>query len=266
MRRVLRFEHRRMLLAKSYRYSLLFGGMMALWHFVECFIIQRQYTDEPLPLIQSFLGGDIQTSIPELYRIIIPLLATIPYAWGYMSDYKSGYLKSLYLYVDRMKLLTARYLVCVEAGGLCAVFPLIFSLILSAPFYPNYKPRIFLLYGGPPAGSAFADSYYLHPLLYIMFYMLLAFIIGCIFASIGLLFGLFVKSRIQVLAIPMLLLLYWSAVCQQLGIKKISFKEMLLPFEGVWIGPFFLIVGVCIVTTFLLFTYIGKRKDVLGDM
>ena len=139
MRRVLRFEHRRMLLAKSYRYSLLFGGMMALWHFVECFIIQRQYTDEPLPLIQSFLGGDIQTSIPELYRIIIPLLATIPYAWGYMSDYKSGYLKSLYLYVDRMKLLTARYLVCVEAGGLCAVFPLIFSLILSAPFYPNYK-------------------------------------------------------------------------------------------------------------------------------
>lgn len=265
IKRLFRFELKRALFSKAYIYSLVLGAIIAVWHFVECIVVHSEGKGVVFPLIQSFLGGDIQTSAPELYRLLVPLLACIPFAWSYYRDYQMGYLKTIYLYEKRSRFLTIRYVECAILGGICSIFPLVLSLFLSAPFYPNYSPMVFMWYGGPPAGSFCADFYYSNPMVYIIVYIGIVFVIGSLSSVIGLVIGLFARSRVQVLAFPIFVILYMDVICRQLTINEYSLIRMMNISAGLRIIPFLVMTGTSFLLTWVVFIMIGMKKDVLGD-
>jgi len=267
MVRMIQFEYKRFLRSNTIWYTLAFSLIISIWHMLELIIRSKPFIhlEGKLPLIQSFLGGDCQTGTPEVFRILVPLLAAIPFSWSYFEDYRSGYLKTVFSYTGRAAFLYVRYLVTFILGGAATVLPLIFSLILCAAYWPNYQPIIYELHGGPLATQFLAPLFYNEPFLYILFYILLMFIIGGACAGLGLFIGVMAKKRIQIYALPLLLILYERVFCERGSeeLQEHSLQHMMNMLYGIRLPAFLCVVGLLIVLTWGGVIILGMRRDVL---
>ena len=263
------FEMKRALVSKKYYISILLGLILAVWHFIELRIRMNKSGDLHQPLIQAFIGGDYQTWIPQFYRLIVPLLSTIPFSWSYQEDYMSGYLRHVFLYKNKRRALSVRYFVAFILGGVASIFPLVCSLVLSATKYPNQQPLVYRLLGGPESDAFLAETFYLHPIIFIFLYLIAMFLFGGVFAGIGLIIGAISDKRSVVLILPMILVLYEEIIKMQHGDvlqqTKRTLRSMMDIQNGVQATYYFPLMAVLIIVPWIFFIVIGERKEVLGD-
>ena len=265
---MIEFEIKRALGTRVFQMVIIAGFMISLFHFVDLIKITERYVNwgEKPPLIQSYLGGDIQTSVPDLFRLLVPLIATMPFSWSYFSDYRSGYLGIVFSYTDRKKILSCRCFVSFILGGVAVVFPLLVSMLFCATYWPNYDPIIYNLLGGPWEGDFLAGVFYSSPLLYMLFFTLVMFMIGGTCACIGLFCGIFASRRIQVFAYPVLFVVFQDIAMSQIGLRaeEYSILHMMNMLNGIRLYPFLLTIGGLLLASAVGFVLLGSRRDVLG--
>lgn len=132
-----------------------------------------------------FAGGDSLHWTYPLYYFLIPILVVMPHAVSYLQDKKSGYVKNILAGCLQRDYYRAKYLAVFCSGGVAALFPLVFNLMLNALYLPLVTVHPVTNAGGGP-NAMWAWAYYHHTWLYLLGYAFLIFFFGGLAASLAL--------------------------------------------------------------------------------
>lgn len=140
--------------------------------------------DSPCSVFGWWIGG-IGDAYQETYLLVLPVLATLPYALSYHQDIKSGYVKNVYTRTKKKYYLAAKYVSVFVTAGLTVVVPYALNLLAASCVLPAIKP---MLVGARPVRGV--DIFYQlqmsYPYCYIGIYLLMMFLYAGAFATTAL--------------------------------------------------------------------------------
>lgn len=155
MKRILKAECKRAFFNKTFYLCLGIGAILCIWLLCiqtaeagEVDRLIREYGIEkaglyyPRSLYNSFIGLDYAYLPSTILYTIFPLLVTLPHAISYYRDKKSGYIKNILIKADKKDYYTAKYLSVFLSGFAVALMILLFSLWISAMFFPALMPEV----------------------------------------------------------------------------------------------------------------------------
>ena len=273
MNAYLRIELSRAFKRKWFIVSLAIGVVIALYNFffdVLPIALQlddfMQYQSElayPGNLFTSWLGGNYSTGTYYFF-LILPLLATIPFADTLFSDSKSGFIQNLCVRGDkRSKYFTAKYIATFCSGGVAVIIPMIFSFTLACMVYPcmNPEPLTYTTLLGDM--STFAYLFFYFPLLYVLLFTVINFIYGGLYACFGLLSTFYANYRFLVLIAPFLLHLFCMTLFPVLGLTTWVPMNFLQPsYAEYTLYPLIIEAVLLFALTFWRVVIIGSKKDI----
>lgn len=161
------------------------------------------------PAFSSFsnwIGGEVYSLGYSLFFFLLPIFATLPYAWSVLEEKENGYIMQIAIRTDKRKYLFAKNIAIFLSGGACVVIPLIFNLGVTLCILPAVHPDSIYPYFGQNQISMWSDLFFKNPFCYIFLYLLLDFIFGGIFAILGAsTFSLFHK-KVWIILFPFIIL------------------------------------------------------------
>lgn len=86
-------------------------------------------------------GGRYACLEKQLFFLILPLLAALPFADSYFHDLRGGYLYNVCLRTDKKHYFAAKYLAVFLSGGTAVTLPLLANFLLCSMFLPSMKPE-----------------------------------------------------------------------------------------------------------------------------
>ena len=224
MREALGVEFKRAYKSRWYKFSILFGSILAMLAFFStdgwnlCKYWMRYISgDESAVSMASkmgFMDMPLEIWMPRygahskfyyLWIVILPLLCTVPYAITYFVDRQDGLINQLITRMGRRNYYIAKLLVCFVNGGTIAVVPLIVNLVACMCFLPWGMPlRSTNVY---PVGesNAFSEIFYTKPFLYVLIYLVLTFILFGLITASTMLLSLLVENRYALITAPFIL-------------------------------------------------------------
>lgn len=176
-------------------------------------ILIEYYGDGVNPTIQSstlhnsWIGGEEFTLGYTIFFFVFPLLATIPYSWSFLLENQNGYIKNIVLRVDKKVYLISKYISTFVVGGLSVTIPLLFDFLIMGLIAPNQLPDLIYPYYTVFQGGFMSEIFYTLPVLYVLVYMFIIFIISGLIATISMSMAVFIKNKIVILITPFILLL-----------------------------------------------------------
>lgn len=173
------------------------------------FIDQKNMQLAPLSLYKFWIVTDFIQPTTDLYFLLLPFLAALPYAWSLASELKSGSIRNALTRTTHLRCLAAKYAAAFLAGGLAITIPIVVNFLICACIMPDYLPDIYsVLYLGIADTNMFSQIYYTMPLLYVLLYTLVNFAFGGLWAALVMSLGAFVANRVALLAGPYLVLVF----------------------------------------------------------
>ncbi len=280
MRSLMKFEIRRMRESRAVYTAIAIGAILSLWllvielrevHEVEEGIVlyglEKAGLYYPRSLYNSFIGLEYAYLPSTILYTIFPLLGSFPYAVSYFSDQKSGYLKNILTACDKKQYFKAKYIAVFSSGAFVTFAILMFSLILSAMFFPALKPELTTSTFTPQSeAQMWTGLYVTHPLVYTLLYILIDTIFYGLISTLPLMIGLIAQNRVTVICVPVLLYIMSDYLVNAAGFDRFSPMAFLRPCQ-IFVEAEFVIIVCEAVILFLLtagtFYLIGGRRDVL---
>ena len=178
MKQMLKIELERAFKSAGLKVSLLIGIVISTLHFFQ------KVLPTALDPLHFYKTGNLETvanvnnmwmAMGEgwhytLYVRLIPLLAVVPYAVTYYTDYKKGIVKNYYTRTKKINYISAKYIAVFLTGGTAAVAPLVLDLIATSAVMPSF---IAISHTVPCNGNGiwsyilFSHPYYI---LFVIFY------------------------------------------------------------------------------------------------
>jgi hypothetical protein len=159
-------------------------------------------------LYEAWLGAQGYEVETTLFFLLLPLLATLPFASSLYADKMSGYIAQVRTRLAYARYCWAKCLAVFTSAAVAVTLPLLLDLCLTALFLPGLRPE-------PTAGafsifeySLWSRLFYTHPLVYIALYLL---VIALWAGAIGLLalpLSYVVSNRVLVTVGPFACLLF----------------------------------------------------------
>lgn len=219
MKNVLKVEMKRVFKSKAFYISILIGIGLSLWVLIsqlnevkELNETIKEYGTEklglyyPRNLYNSFIGLDYVYVPSTILYVIIPLLVTMPYGMSYYKDKKSGYIKNVFIKCDRKQYYLSKYIAVFFSGVIVTMVILVFSLFLSAMFFPALMPESVTDQVLPFAsGPMLSGLFYTHPMCYVAIYIMIDSIFMGAIATLALGISIIAKNILLVFAGGMLL-------------------------------------------------------------
>ncbi len=224
-----------------------------------------------MSFMQAWIGQDVFSAYAYMfYSVLFPLLAALPYASNHFREHQIGYDKQIVCRVGKMKYNSTKLMTSFIVGGMVITIPSLLSLLWSMSWLPLIPLNLGLMQTGVTSESLWAELFVQYPLLYALLYILLDFAIGGVLACSALALTYVVKSRFQLLSLPMMINLLLVEILNYVP-GAIGRLCRLIPY--CYISPFSLVpvtgVEICIsLSIIILIVYIiylikGKRGDVL---
>ena len=221
----------------------------------------------PNNVFNSWMGMEGYSLQSYLYWLLIPLLAVLPFASSFFTDWKSGYIKNIYIRSRRGHYLTAKFLAVFISGGLAVVIPLLVNLGLTALMMPALLPQLAENTYPIIEPSMWSSLFLYHPFLYTFAYLAIDFIFAGLIATLSLAVSFFAENRFVILLCPFLLYIFLYSLCNMLGLQRFSPFEFLHPAQMVIPNVTFPVIAVETVMlgliTGLIFFLKGTRDDPL---
>ena len=235
--------------------------------------VVRDYPEE-----MSFVDQWYYIYSESFFVQMLPLIATLPFADSLSSDRKLGYLDRALMRTRYKPLLRSKGIANALAGGAAGALPLaVFYLLISLiNRNPINHPALTMVFGRPYESQFLVDLYTTMPDLFILIVILAVFVMGALFASLGMATTLLVNNRFAALSFPFLLasaLQYFANDARLLPWFLAPSEPLLKPnfsqshaFETVNEIPFLLILpALLLVATLLLYLFLGSRQQVLEN-
>lgn len=153
-----------------------------------------------------------------LMSLVVPLIAALPFADSIAIDRSSGYIRPVLIRSQRHRYVGAKFIANALAGGIVVVLPHLVSYAVASAIFPeglmDYETfrQQRMIVTGP-----LSEFYKTDPSLYIWFVILLSFLFGIVYASIGMFVALFTDNRYIALASPFIFYMVASFAIASIG-------------------------------------------------
>lgn len=221
---------------------------------------------QPPVISQGCLGMDYTSFWEHFFYLILPLLASVPWADSYYQEKRSGYLKMVYTKSSRMKYLLSKYAAVFCLGAVAVAFPLMLSIYFSALYLPAQPLDQVMLQSSIANYTLWGNIFYENPLHYMFRYIILDSIYGGLFAGVSLLLSIFVRKRFTIWTFLFLVNLsgYYILSNYVAGSGQYVPYFFLNADSGAEIREGFLIITglVLFLISFIGFLFFGKRDEI----
>lgn len=268
MQNILRFELKRAFCNRNFMISLIIGLVIVSSHLILNVLPSVGSLDNyllgkgeyPLSLFNTWTGGEGRSIQPSLFNMLIPFLAAIPFMNSYYVDNKSGYVKNIFMKVEKKKYFIAKFISVFLSSGIVVILPLLIDLLLTAMFMPALIPDASSMTFSLNASCMLSGLFYQQPFLYLLVYFFIFFMYAGLLGVLGLTISFFVNNSLFVILSPFMLYILVDYVFFYLGASKFSIRVFLrMDQPHAVIGINVLIVYI-VISLALVITYIFKGK------
>ena len=198
-----------------------------------------------------------------LFFMLLPIIASMPYAITFFEDLHAGYLKSILVRVDRRKYLQTKFCGSIIAGAIITMLPLLMNYLFSLVLLPNLLPSS-IFGNGISITTPGYQLYFSHPTVYLLLFILFDGLIGGFYAGIALLCCFLSDYLVVVIIIPFFLQLIWHILCSVTGMYDFSPIYFSMAGYGSTVHPLYagLAIAAALVLFFLIFIKKGMKEDV----
>ena len=272
-RRMYRFECRRFLKSPLFWSTVLVGVAIGLPETFRQAVIMLQgagmdsegqyygiYTAYSLWMGTTTAWSASQT----IFFYLIPLLAATPYALSYLSDRRSGYIRTLALRTGKKTYYRAKFLAVFLAGGLAIALPLLVNFFLTTLYAPLLTPDPYSIITVNYT-NATAVLYYKAPLLFVLFGLLVDFVYGGLMATFCLGMAQLTDFVLTVWISPLLITLAVNYVVTAYAVWNWLPNSYLIAgsFDNHSLLPMVVEMAVLFGVNWLLFYGWGSRRDLI---
>lgn len=273
MGKMIKAEINRSIKSSGMLLSLIIGNAIAIAQIVHyqipAYKMNQAMDFEKIPILylytvsDTWMGGSPIYLETFLYFLILPILAALPFGTSYFTDNQSGFLKNIYMRTSRKQYLSAKYIATFLSGGTAVTLPLLLNLAVGMVLLPNLVPSVILPHNGINARNVFCTIYFSKPLLYILIFLCIDFLLGGIWACVALAASFISDYRIVVMISPFFLQLGIHVICTILN--KIEYSSVYFAQSGyglfhAWVLLGYLFVGS--IVTWIIFRKKGEKEDV----
>lgn len=233
----------------------------------------RDYPDELSFIDQWYFIYD-----QSFFVQMLPLIVALPFADSLSSDRKQGYFDRAVMRTRYKPLLRSKSIANALAGGTAGALPLAGLYLLTSLTNKNLlnHPALDMIFGRPYENQFLVDLYRMTPDLFILVVILAVFVVGALFASLGMAATLLIDHRFIALSFPFLLasaLQYFAHDARLLPWFLAPSEPLLKPnfsqshaFEQINEIPYLLILpAILLGATLLLYLLFGERQQVLEN-
>ncbi|MCM1179491.1 MAG: hypothetical protein NC347_04485 [Clostridium sp.] len=217
------------------------------------------------PMIEAWLGTDYKFAFNQLFFVLLPILASLPFGASYFEDVQSGYIKNICLKGSRAGYFAAKCIAVFVTGWLAIFIPLCASIILCMTFYPERRPeKLLFLTAAVWDTSLMAEIYNTKPLLYAVIYTLIDAMFGGMLAVCSVCISEHVASRFSAVVTPFTFYILTGVLLIRYD-KTWSLYQMLNPQQDCPADAFRLLLIYAVLLTMGIFwiRLQGKRKEIL---
>lgn len=273
MQEILKIELKRAFKSKGMLLAVLIGCALSIAQVVDDQIpayFRNEIMDftnwsivPPSDVSGTWMAGNSSNPEVFIFFLLVPVFAMLPFGTSYFTDGDSGFLKNIYTRCSRKSFLRAKYISAFISGGTAVVIPLILNVLCCLTLLPNLIPSTIYRQNGVDPSMLFSSVYFTHPLLYILIFLLIDFVIGGIFACLTLAVSFLSDYKIMIAVIPFFIQLIIHVGCSLLGVWDYSIVYMGQAGCGIinpWVFLIYLAVGLLV--SWFGFTRKGEREDV----
>jgi len=158
-------------------------------------------------LAQAWIGTDYLFAYNQMFYILLPVLACLPYGGSLYTDIKTGYDKNICVKTSRLNYSFAKSVSVFLSGFVSVCLPLVVNLFIAAGIYSNYLPeRLDATSIALDDIYLFASVYDKHPAIYCLIYILIDSLFAGTMALTSLSLTIKVKSSFTAVVTPMVLI------------------------------------------------------------
>jgi hypothetical protein len=160
----------------------------------------------PLSLYQTWLGAGRPES--QIFFLVLPLLAALPYGASLLEDRSSGYVTGIVTRAARVRYYAAKAAAVFLTAAVAVTLPLLIDFGLTALFFPALPPEATT--GDFPLTAATwgGDLFVSHPLAYVFLSLGLLFLWAGLIGLTTVPLSYLVRNRILVVLVPFVVILF----------------------------------------------------------
>ena len=258
-----KFELYRAFHSRSFVISLLIGSVICALDLITfCVMVGPggRY------LVQAWIGTDYLFAYNQMFYILLPVLACLPYGGSLYTDVKNGYDKNICVKASRLNYAFAKSVSVFLSGFVSVCLPLVVNLFVAAGMYSNYVPERL------NATSIVLDDIYLfaaifdkNPAIYCLVYILVDSLFAGAMALTSLSLTVKVKSSFTAVVTPMVLLFMFDIFVGVKDYGNWSVLSMLNPRQYMhfyWYQMLIVYLVILIINAAVI-TITSKKRDIL---
>lgn len=215
--------------------------------------------------IQAWIGTEYQFVFNNLFYILLPVFATLPFGASYFSDLKSGYIKSIFVKTSRARYYTAKSIAVFCTAAVAVMLPLIINFMICMRVFPLRIPEKLLFYGGTVDACLFADVYYNSSLAYGILFILIDGLAAGIIALFSICVGDLCDSSFVAVTTPFVGYIITGFLFSNPGDKNFSLLEMINPHQVMAADEsrLFSMLGIMLFVAVVWIIGKARKKDIL---
>lgn len=242
MRKLLKLEMGKAIKNKWFFVALFIGGALATISAVNNIVQYLEFGEVTLEYAHlKYLGitsssaykfwivNDFLQPTTDLFFILLPLLAVIPYGWSYASEKKSGYFQQMLSRVSRLKYFSSKALATFLSGAFVVAIPVVLNFIMCASMIPLFTPDVSeVIWFGIFPDALWSSVFYNHPFVYTLLFTGLIFVFAGLWAAATSFFALLINNRLALMVIPYLLLFFLKYLNEGvlIGITRVALSPL----------------------------------------
>lgn len=185
MLKILKCEIKRGFCNYMFLISLLISGALVIWYSVQrippCVELNASFFDEMIydnfleVSYTNWIGSHNIYIQQNIFYLIIPFLAALPFRNLFYMDINQGYIKNICTRTSKSHYLISKYIAVFLSGGCAVVFPMLLSFMVSSAFLPSMLPEPSYIFTNIYPVYKWADLLFVHPFLYTLHFLVLIF-------------------------------------------------------------------------------------------
>jgi len=270
----LKNEIKRSFYSKSFLISIIISGALVLWYSFErlsyCIEFNNTFPHDKTPgdffeiSYTNWIGSHNMILQQNIFYLIIPFLATLPFAGSFFADIHHGYIKGICTRTKKSHYLLSKYISVFLSGGTAVVIPMLLSLLISSAFLPAMIPESSYAYTNIFSSNKWADLLFAHPLLYIFLYTAVVFVFSGLTACMSLAITYFSYKSFLALIFPFFVYIFVSLFVELVNLESFSVRNLLTTTDEHGTTLSVIIMAVLFfVFSFFPYYFMGVKKDVL---
>ncbi|MGN0165027.1 MAG: hypothetical protein ACI39R_02490 [Lachnospiraceae bacterium] len=261
---IIKFELKRGFKSGTFLISLLLGCSISIVEF-GCYYCLYAKMPDLATVIQGWLGTNFQLLFNNLFYLLLPLFAAIPYGASYFSDLRSGYIKNICVKTSRKEYFTAKSIAVFCTAAAAVMIPLVLNFVLFMRVFPLRIPEKLLFYGGTVDAYLFADVYYNSSLTYAIIFTLIDGLAAGIISLFSVCVADFCDSGFIAVTTPFVVYILTGFLFGNGGEGNFSLLDMLNPKQVMAADEsrLFSMLGIMLLVAVVWIVCKARKRDIL---